>query len=145
MANLVPSLAFLFQVGDLHRLVAMITFPLTALYLATMLATTLQKYGADVRYQRRTLMVRMGWQLGMNVHNLLILVAYLLFVLAAALGLAWPLTWPALLSLPLGLYQIYLITQIARGAKPRWNVLALTASATLGLTLYLLHLAMWTN
>ena len=60
-------------------------------------------------------------------------------------GLLFALTWPALLSLPLGLYQIYLITQIARGARPRWSVLALTASATLGLTLYLLNLAMWTN
>lgn len=145
MANLVPSLAFLFQVGDLHRLVAMITFPLTALYLATLLARTLQRYGADVRYTRRTLMVRMGWQFGMNVHNILILVAYLLFGVAALLDLPWALTWPPLLSLPVGLYQMYLISQIARGGKPRWSILNLTAMATFGLAAYLLNLALWTN
>ncbi len=145
MANLVPSLAFLFQTGDLHRQVAMLTFPLTALYLATILATTLQKYGADVRYERRTLMVRMGWQFGMHVHNILILMTYLLFVLAALMDLPWSLTWPALLSLPIALYQIYLVMQIARGGKPRWKLLTFTALATLGLTVYLLNLALWTN
>ncbi len=145
MANLVPSLAFMFQTGDLHRLVAMITFPLTSLFMATSLALNLQKYGADMRYDRRTLMVRLGWQFGMNVHNILILVAYVLFGLAAMLDLPWALTWPALLSLPIALYEIYLISQIARGMKPRWSLLQLTASATLGLTLYLLNLALWTN
>ncbi|HEY9087514.1 MAG TPA: prenyltransferase [Anaerolineaceae bacterium] len=145
MANLVPGLAFLFQVGDLHRLVAMLTFPLTVLYLATLLARTLQKYGADVRYNRRTLMVRMGWQFGMNVHNILILVAFLMFGAAALLDLPWSLTWPALLSLPVGLYQMYLVSQMMRGGKPRWNLLNLTAMATFGLAVYLLNLALWTN
>src|SRR3990170_1909375 len=36
VANLVPAFGFLLQFGELHRLVAMSTFPLTALHLAMM-------------------------------------------------------------------------------------------------------------
>lgn len=145
LANLVPALAYLFQTGDLHRLLAMLTFPLTALFLASGLAASLQTYGADMRFDRRTLMVRMGWQRGMAFHNYLILAAYLLFAVAATLGMPWSLTWPALLGLPVGLYQIWQISQISQGAKPRWRMLTLTAFATVGLTVYLLNLALWTN
>lgn len=145
MANLVPSLAFLFQTGDVHRLLAMLTFPLTALYLAAELALGLRHYGADMRYNRQTLMVRMGWQRGMNVHNILILVAYLMFMAASFLGLPWTITWPVLLTFPIGLYEIWQINQIARGAKPRWNMIALAAAGMLGLAVYLINFSLWTQ
>ena len=144
MANLVPALSYLFQTGDLHRILAMLTFPLTALYLAASLAISLERYAADVRSDRKRLMVRMGWQRGMSLHNFLILAAYLLFALAAMLGLPWVLTWPALLTMPLGIFQIWQMSQIAAGAKPRWRLLSLTAFATLGVTIYFLNLALWT-
>ena len=41
-ANLFPALAFLLQSGELHRLLAMLTFPLTLLYLAAVLAISLR-------------------------------------------------------------------------------------------------------
>lgn len=145
LANLVPALGFLFQTGELHRLLAMLTFPLTALYLAALLATELQSYGGDLHYGRKTMMVRMGWQRGMNAHNLLVLGAYLLLGVAAVLNLPWVLTWPPLLTLPVGLFQIWQINQIAQGAKTRWRLLALTAGATLGLAAYLINLSLWTH
>ena len=43
-ANLFPALAFLLQTGELHRLLAMLTFPLTLLYLAALLALSLRAY-----------------------------------------------------------------------------------------------------
>ncbi len=145
LANLFPALGYLFQTGELHRLLAMLTFPVTALYLAAILAAELQPYGADVRYERRTMMVRMGWQRGMITHNVLILVGYLLFATAALLSLPWVLVWPAFLTLPVGLFQIWQINQIAQGAPARWRMLNLTAGATVGLVVYLLNLALWTH
>jgi 1,4-dihydroxy-2-naphthoate octaprenyltransferase len=143
MADLVPSLAFLFQTGDVHRVLAMLTFPLTALYLAASLALGLRHYGADMRYGRQTLMVRMTWQRGMNLHNILILVGYLMFVSAALLGLPWSIIWPVLLTFPIGLFEIWQINQIARGGKPRWNLLALTAAGMIGLVIYFLNFVLW--
>ena len=145
MANIVPALAFLLQVGNLHRLLAMITFPITALYLAMLLALSLEGYASDEKYSRKTSMIRLGWQRGMNLHNLLILFGFLLFGLAAVLGLPWLLTWPGLLGLPLGLFQIWQMSLIATGAKPHWRLLSLNAVATVVLTAYLVTFTLWTH
>lgn len=144
MANLVPVLAFLFQSGEIHRLLAMVTFPLTALYLAMGLVRSLPGYVLDLKHERKTLMVRLGWQRGMNLHNLLVLFTYLLVALAATLGLPWSLAWRALLSLPLGLFQIWQMNRIASGAKPHWRLLTLTSMGTVILTAYLFAFALWT-
>lgn len=145
IANLVPALAYLFQTGELHRLLAMLTFPLLALLLAYNLAAELRAYGADERREHKTLLVRMGWQRGMQLHNILVLAAFLLLALAALSNLPWILTWPGLLSLPVGLFQIWQMWQIERGMPPRWNLLELTALATPALMLYLLNLSLWIN
>jgi len=145
MANIIPALAFLLQVGNFHRLLAMITFPITALYLAMLLALSLEGYASDEKYNRKTSMVRLGWQRGMNLHNLLILFGFLLFGLAALLGLPWPLTWPGLLGLPLGLFQIWQMSSISSGAKPHWRMLSLNAVATVVLTAYLVTFTLWTH
>lgn len=143
--NLVPALAFLFQAGSIHRLLAMLTFPLTALYLAMKLAISFSHYASDLKQDRKTLLVRMGWQRGMNFHNLLILGAYLLYGVATLLDLPWSLTWPPLLTLPFGLFQIWQMRQIANGASPRWRLLTFTAVSVVGLSAYFLTLALWTG
>jgi 1,4-dihydroxy-2-naphthoate polyprenyltransferase len=145
VANLVPSLAYAFQTGELHRLLGMLTFVLTALYLSSALALSLPKYLNDLSSGHRTMMVRLGWQRGMNFHNILILSAYAILGLAATLGLPWVLTRPVLLTLPLGLFQIWQIVQIYGGARPRWRLLTLAARALPGLAAYLIALALWTG
>lgn len=144
-ANFFPALAFLLQSGEFHRLLALLTFPLTFLYLALTLARSLQTYMEDLRRERRTMMARLGWQRGMNVHNLLILFAYFLLGVSVAAGLPWSLAFPVFLSLPVGLFQIWQINGIANGAKPRWRLLSITAMATVGLAVYFMNLALWIN
>jgi 1,4-dihydroxy-2-naphthoate octaprenyltransferase len=145
IASLFPALGFILETGELHRLVPMLTFPLLALLLAMRLAQSLETYLPDQRLERRTMMIMLGWQRGMQIHNVLILSGYLLLAAAAAFGLAWSLTWPALLSLPVGLFQIVQMNQISGGAKPNWRLLRLTAAATFGLTVYLMLLAVGTG
>jgi 1,4-dihydroxy-2-naphthoate octaprenyltransferase len=94
VANLVPAFAFLLQTGELHRLVAMSTFPLTLLHLAMMLTFELPDFASDIKHGKRTLMVRLNWQNGMALHNYLILGAYLPLGLAVY-GL--PMRLPSLL------------------------------------------------
>lgn len=145
LANLTPALAFLLQTGELHRLLAMLTFPLSALLLAMGLATSLEEYASDIKYLRNTMMTRLGWRRGMNVHNLLVLSAYLLLGGAVILGLPWPLTWPALLTLPLGIFQVWQMIQVANGAKPRWKLISFAAIVMPLLITYLLTFALWTG
>jgi 1,4-dihydroxy-2-naphthoate octaprenyltransferase len=145
VANLVPAFAFLLQVGDLHRLVAMTTFPLTALHLSMMLAFELPDYASDLKHEKGTLMVRVGWKTGITLHNALILVAYLLLALAVTLGMPFFIALPALFTLPLGLLQIWQMRRIADGAAPNWKALALTAIALFASATYLLAYAYWTR
>lgn len=145
LANIFPALAYLLQIGDLHRLLAMLTFPLTFLMLAAMLARSLQRYMEDVRQNRLTMLVRAGWQRGMALHNALVALAYVVLVVSVLAGLPMRLAFPAFLSLPVGIFQIWQINAIANGAKPRWRVLSYTALATVGLMAYFLNLALWTG
>ena len=144
-AGLIPALAFALQSGDLHRLVAMSTFPLILLSLAMLLAFDLPAYASDLKHERRTLLTRLGWQRAMNVHNLLILLAYVLLALAMLYGFPASIGLPAMLSLPLGLFQIWYMTRIAAGAKPNWGLLGWLAIAVFAVTAYLLAFSFWTK
>lgn len=145
VANLVPTFAFLLQTGELHRLLALITFPLTALHLAMLIAFSFPDYATDLKYQKRTLLVRIGWQKTMTLHNILIGTAYLLLALGIAEGLPIRVIWPGFLTLPLGIFQIWQMNQIAAGAPPRWTLLTFTALALFGLTAYFLAFAFWVS
>lgn len=141
--NLVPALAMLFQIKDMHRLLPMLTFPLTTLYLSMTLSLSLKDYTRDMRYGLKNLMTRLTWKHGMDLHNILILCSYVLLVMAILLGLPWSLGWPGLLTFPIGLYQIWQMRQIANGVKPNWKVLNFTAITLLSLTAYLLSITLW--
>jgi 1,4-dihydroxy-2-naphthoate octaprenyltransferase len=146
VANLVPAFAFLIQTGELHRLLAMTTFPLTSLHLAMLLAFSLPDYASDLKQSKRSLMIRAGWEMGMSLHNVLILLAFLLLVVGTvALGLPWRIIWPALLVLPVGVFQIWQMLRISQGGKPRWSLLTFTAMVTFALTAYLLTFSFWTG
>ena len=142
---LVPTFAFLLQFGELHRLVAMSTFPLMPLHLAMMLEFEFPDYSADVKFEKNTLLVRMGWERAMNLNNTLIISAYLLLALAAMFGLPLPIVLPALLTLPLGLLQIWQMRRIAAGARPNWRNLTLTGIVLFISEVYLLAFAFWTR
>ena len=143
IANLTPALALSLQLGELHILWFMLTFPLTLFYLALRLILLLKQYGRDVLTDTQSMLVRMGWQRGMALHNYLILGGYLLFGLFAFLRLPWSLTWPAILSLPLGGLQIFQLIQIAGGAKPNWKLLGLNAVGTFAITAYSIAFTLW--
>lgn len=145
VANLVPAFAFMIQYGEIHRLLAMATFPLTPLHLAMMITFELPDYAVDIKSQKLNLLVRMGWQRGMVLHNIMILGSYLILGLATILGLPSSIAIPGFLTLPLGLFQIWMINRISNGEKPNWPALTFTAAALVGVTAYLITFAFWTR
>ena len=145
LANLVPALAFTLQYSELHRLLALSTFPITALTLASMISLEFPDYASDLKHGKRTLLVRLGWRTAIWVHHLLIASGYLLFVASFAAGLPGSLAWPPLLTLPLGLLQIWYLGRIAEGLKPHWTALTLNALAMTVASVYLLTYAFWTR
>ena len=143
IAMVSPALGFILQQGEYHRLVAIISFPLTFLALAYFLILDFPTFAVDEKFDRRTLLRSMGWQRAVPLHHFLILGAYLLLASALLFGLAWGLLWPAFLTFPFGLLQVYWLRNISLGAKPVWTLLTVNALAVFGLTAYLLTFAFW--
>jgi 1,4-dihydroxy-2-naphthoate octaprenyltransferase len=137
------ALGFVLQQGEYHRLVGIVSFPLTLLALAYFLILDFPSFAADEKYDRRTLLRSMGWQRAIPLHHGLLLGAYILLAGALLFGLAWGLIWPAFLTLPFAILQIFWLRNIGLGAKPIWSLLTVNALAVFGLTAYLLTFAFW--
>jgi 1,4-dihydroxy-2-naphthoate octaprenyltransferase len=145
LAILIPAFAYSVQVGEINRFLTMLTLPLVPLLLALFLAQSYEMYGKNHYLQHGNLVNRIGWQRGSFWHNVLLLLAYLLIGVAAIAGQPWSITWPALLSMLVALFQVYQMVKIMSGGKPRWRLLRVTSFATVATTLYLLIIALITG
>jgi len=137
VAGLVPAFAFALFTGRLHRLLVMSAAPLIALHFAMIIALELPDYACDMKFGKRTLMVRLGWQAAMRMHDTAILLAVLLLLLAYLNGLPSRVALGSLIALPLALAQIWQMNRIRLGYPARWRVFTAGAVALFGLTLYL--------
>jgi len=142
---MVPAFAFILQTGEMHRLLAMTSFPLAAIMLAMLLAFELPDFVNDEKFGKRTLLIRLGWQTGMGLHNLLVLTGFLLLVVARLFGYPQFAMIAGLLPLPVGVFQIWQMRNIANGGKPNWNALTVGALALFALMSYMLTFSFWTN
>lgn len=137
IAGLIPSFSFALQTGELHRLLLMSTTPLVALHFAMMINFELPEYARNVKLEKRTLMVRLGWATAMRIHDLTIIFAIASFLVAYLNGLPRRVALGALIALPLAAVQIWHMERIRRGYPARLRNLTLTALGLFGLTIYL--------
>lgn len=145
LANLVPAFALALFSGSLHRLLAMSTFPLTALSMAALLSFEFPDFASDKKHGKNTLLVRMDWPKGIQAHALFLMAAYGLMAIASAFGLPRAIAYPPLLTVPIAALQIWLFRRVEEGAKPNWPAITLAAVANVMLVLYLFTYAFWTR
>lgn len=145
VAFLLPGFAFSLQTGEFHRLVAMACFPLVTLHLAMMVTFEFPDYYSDVKHRKHTLLVRLGWQYGILLHNILALTAFFLVGLALTFGMPVFIALPAFLPLPLALLQIWQYRRISAGSKPNWTGLTLNGAAMFAAMAYLFAYSFWTH
>jgi hypothetical protein len=69
-------LSFYLQSGEVHRLVVMASLPIVLLLVVFMLAVSFPDYATDLKYGKRTFLVRAGWENVVFLHNTLILLAF---------------------------------------------------------------------
>ncbi len=143
IACLVPTLAFLFQFGKLHRLLTIFTIPLFLFALTYFIVLSFPTYADDLKYERRTFLISFSWERTIPLHNMLIVAAYLFLASAPFLGVPVGLVWPMLLTLPLAAYQVYSMRGLADGVKPVWPVFVATSTAIFALSIYLVALSFW--
>ena len=137
VASFVPIISFTLQTGELHRLLLMSTIPLAALLFAAFIAFEFRDYASDLKRNQQTLMVRLGWETAMKLHNLAILFAIISFLTAYVIGLPDRVALGALISFPLAIAQIWQLNRIKAGLPPRWRTFTLSALALFAMTAYL--------
>jgi 1,4-dihydroxy-2-naphthoate octaprenyltransferase len=133
-----PSLGFVLQAADFHRLIPILALPVTALALAYFLVLDFPAFADDLKYERLTLLTRLGWQRAIPLHHGLILAAFFILLAAPLAGLSLAVLWPAFLAIPFAILQILLLRNIGLGAPPLWKPLTVTAAALFALTTYFL-------
>jgi 1,4-dihydroxy-2-naphthoate octaprenyltransferase len=136
VAGLAPAYGFALQTGEAHRLVWLATAPLIALAFAMLITLRLRDYAADSQHERRTLIVRLGWETGMRLHDGAIVLAVALMAAGLAGGLPSRVGIGGAIVLPLAAAQIWQMRRIRSGFPPRWRVLVSVAAALLFLTAY---------
>jgi 1,4-dihydroxy-2-naphthoate octaprenyltransferase len=142
LAYVIPSIGYILQSDATHRFL-LITIPLTLLAFAYFIVMDFPSYAADSKYNRGTLLTRLGWERVVPLHHLFVLLAYLFFAASPAFGLSLSLLWPAFLTLPFALFQIFQLRNIALGGAANWTLLSVTALSVFGLTAYFLSLTFW--
>ncbi len=143
IAYVIPTIGFLLQAGENHRLLFVLATPLIALGLAYFLVLNFATFQIDQKYQRGTLLRRLTWEHAVPLHHSLIAFAYVMYALTPLLGFSFNLIWPAFLTLPFAIFQIIQLRAIANGNPPNWRLLTSTALAVFGLTAYFLTLTFW--
>ncbi len=140
VAGFAPSFGFSLFTGELHRLILMSSVPLISFHFAMMLAFELPDYATDLKFEKQTLMVRVGWETGMRMHDYAILFGVLSFIIAFLSGLPGRVAIGGLIVLPLALAQIWQMNRIRNGYPPNWRVFTLGALLLFGLSAYFLTL-----
>lgn len=142
VAYIIPTVGFLLQNGRNHPLLVWLTAPLMFLALAYFLVDNIISFSIDQKYERSTLLRGLTWERAIPFHHLLLIAAYLTFIIAPLLG-GYPLIWQAFLTVPFAVFQIFQLREISLGGTPNWNLLRATAIAVFGLTAYFLTLTFW--
>lgn len=137
-----PSIGYILQAGETHRFLA-ISIPLVFLAFAYFIVMDFPSFATDRKYDRVTFLTRLGWERAVPLHHLFVLLAYLFLLVSPMFGLSLSLIWPAFLTLPFALFQMYQLRSITLGAPPNWILLTVTALSMFGLTVYFLSLTFW--
>jgi 1,4-dihydroxy-2-naphthoate octaprenyltransferase len=142
---LIPATGFFLSMNIYHRLLLLITFPMTCLALASYLAANFSTYARDQRTERKSFIRLLTWQKAVPVHHILLSCAYIFFLLGYGRGLPIELLWPALLTLPMAGLQIYWLHRISRGGTPVWPFFNALSASVYGLSAYLMAFTFWTR
>ena len=142
LAYVIPTISYLLQADETHRFL-LLTIPLTLLAFAYFIIMDFPTFATDRKYNRSTFLTRLGWERVVPLHHIFVLFAYVFLAISPSLGLSFSLIWPAFLTLPFAIFQIFQLRNISLGAPTNWILLTATALSVFGLTVYFLTLTFW--
>jgi 1,4-dihydroxy-2-naphthoate octaprenyltransferase len=136
--GLTPLAACAIQGIAAVQLLSALTFPLVLIYLAALIVAEFRTYAADLKTSRKSMVINLGWQNVLRVHQGLVAGTFLLVGLGPVSGLPWKLFLPAFLALPFAVVQMLWMGRIRRGGSTRWSFIVPLSKANSALLAYLL-------
>jgi 1,4-dihydroxy-2-naphthoate octaprenyltransferase len=128
---------------EVPSLLLQVSFPLTLISLAMLIAFEIPDIEADIANAKRTLTVRLGVDRAVWLHHGLVVVAFLImggYSPSTPEGMAGRLVY---IALPLAVWQIYRVSWQIRHPQSGFNILTLGAVGLFGLTGFLWLLGFW--
>jgi 1,4-dihydroxy-2-naphthoate octaprenyltransferase len=111
--------------------------PLVGLCFAMLIVFDLPDYPTDLKSQKQTLVVRLGWLAGMRAHNVSLGFGLLSFGVIFMNGVPPRVAASALFLIPLGVAQVWQLRRIQAGYPPKWGSLTLGSLAIFAIGAYL--------
>jgi 1,4-dihydroxy-2-naphthoate octaprenyltransferase len=136
--TLVPGIAFTLQSNEIHRLLLAVCFPLLLLIMASLIIRDYESYSEDRKNELNSFLIRIGITGTAQLHNTLILCAYLLLAAAPLLKIPWRLIWPVFLLIPFYILQIVWLQIMITGGKIKIKQLSLLAGTSVCLAIFFL-------
>lgn len=120
----------------------LLALPLFFFYIGTAIAYQFPDYDKDSKAAATSLLGQIGWENGIKMHNITLLLAWLSLMLYLIVTQTFALYLPILLISGISLFEIYLLNRISMGMKPNWGLLRTTAVLQFFSISYLLVLPM---
>jgi len=142
-AGLTTALGYFSVFHYYQKILIFVSFPLTCIALASIIAFGFSTYANDLKFGKKTFLTVISWQKAIPIHNILLIFAYIFFASGVIFHFPVGLIWPALLTFPLGCLQVFWLIRIKNGGKPIWLFFNTLIASVYGLTVYFLALTFW--
>ncbi len=105
----------------------LLTMALFFLYIANRTSLLFEQYERDFKIGERSLLNLIGWDNGIKIQNISLFLTYLVFLLYFYRNGSLGPNLPVMISAIIGVFSMYLLMRMARGLKPQWQVIKITA------------------
>jgi 1,4-dihydroxy-2-naphthoate polyprenyltransferase len=145
VAGLVPTLALVLSGGRPTPTLALVVAPMVLLHYAMLLGFEIPDEQSDREAGKRTLLVRIGRYRAGLIHNICLLTGTLLVVLVPQRTVSfWAILFPALILVPLSVWQMITVMQVASGRCVRFGRVTFTAATIFSLAISAEAAVFWT-
>lgn len=105
----------------------LLTLAFFFLYIATSTLLLFEQYERDQKIRDRSLLDMVGWENGIRIQNISLVLTYLVFFFFFFRNNSLGINLPVLISAIIGVFSMYLLTRMARGMKPHWQIIKATS------------------
>lgn len=143
VAGLLPMFSYLLFAGRLDSLILLVIAPLAAFHYAMLIVFDMPDTPSDLAGGKKTLLVRIGRDRGMEMHNALIVTGFAVAAAASLGGLPIDAAWSLVPIVPLAAYQVFEVNRARSGGDVQFQRLTIGAAALFAAATIVMAVSFW--